>query len=72
VRDNDDMAIPDFDVPFEPCVIVFDTPKRTEMLLRDCNIIWRIYAGSGNVELGYDAESGDFVAVRIYGDVSKR
>lgn len=56
---------------FKPCVIVFDDPKRTEMVLRDCGIVWQD-TSANNFELGYDMETGDLVAVRIYGDVSRR
>ncbi len=55
---------------FEPCVIVDDDPKTTEMVLRDCATVWRPHMVG--VDLGYDMESGELVAIRIYGDVSKR
>ena len=68
---NDDMAVPDFDTPFQPCVVVFDEPKRTEMILRDCSMVWVLQKWD-DVECGYDMETGELVAIRIYGDVSKR
>ena len=49
--------------PFEPCVIVYDDPVRTEMILRDDTISWR--AHRGDVDVGYDMETGKLVAIRI-------
>ena len=56
--------------PFESCVQVFDDPKRTEMVLRDCAIVWR--SPKHGLDLGYDMETDELVAIRVYGDVSKR
>lgn len=57
---------------FKPCVIVYDDPKRTEMLLRDCSVVWTHPGSDPNTDLGYDMETGELVAIRYYGDVSKR
>lgn len=59
--------------PFKPCVVVLDDPKRTEMVLRDdCLTMWAMDDGIGGAEFGYDAETGELVAIRIYADVAKR
>lgn len=55
--------------PFEPCVIVYDDPKTTEMVLRDAPVVWVI---KGDCDLGYDMETGDLTIIRLHGDVSKR
>lgn len=60
----------DLTKPFEPCVMVLDDPKRTEMVLRDCPVAW-VY-DLAEVELGYDVETGELIAMRVYGDASKR
>lgn len=58
--------------PFKPCVIVFDDPKRTEIILRDCSIVWTSPANDPNTDLGHDMVTGELVAMRYYGDVSVR
>lgn len=55
---------------FVPCVVVYDDPQRTEMVLRDCATAW--IEDSSGPDLGYDMEGGDLVAIRVYGDVSRR
>jgi len=57
---------------FVPCVTVLDDPKRTEMVLRDCPTIWVMPDDTHEVDLGYDMETGELVAVRVYGDRSRR
>ena len=61
---------PDLTIPFVPCVVVLDDPKRTEMTLRDCPMVW--VQDSRETDLGYDMETGELVCIRIYGDVSQR
>lgn len=51
-------------------VIVYDDPKRTEVVLRDRPTVW-VY-DMAQFELGYDLETGELIAVRVFGDVSKR
>ena len=58
--------------PFEPCVVVLDDPKRTEMVLRDCATVWVIHDDIGGVDFGYDMETNELVAIRAYGDRSRR
>jgi hypothetical protein len=58
--------------PFEPCVVILDDPKRTEMVLRDCATVWVDHPARVRMELGYDMDTGELVCIRIYGDVSKR
>lgn len=67
---TDDMAVPDFETPFEPCAVVFDDPKRTEMILRDCVLVW--VRDPIGIDLGYDMETDELVSIRVYGDVTKR
>lgn len=60
---------------FVPCVVVMDDPKRTEMVLRDCPTFWvQDHRGSHlqDIDLGYDLETRELVAIRVYGDVSER
>ncbi len=62
----------DLTTEFKPCVAVFDDPKRTEVVLKDCAIVWHFPEDvNGEVDLGYDMETGELVAVRLYGDRSK-
>lgn len=56
---------------FKPCVVVFDDPKRTEMVLADTAISWGFQVNP-NVDLGHDMETGELVAIRVYGDMSRR
>lgn len=58
--------------PFQPCVIVLDDPKRTEIVLSDCATVWVIHDDIGGVDFGYDMETGELVAIRAYGDRSRR
>ncbi|MEM7746617.1 MAG: hypothetical protein AAF346_00080 [Pseudomonadota bacterium] len=54
---------------FKPCVSVLDEPKRTEIVLRDVVTVWR---PRGGVDLGYDLNTNELVAIRVFGDVSKQ
>ncbi len=62
----------DLTTPFKPCVMVLDDPKRTEMVLRDCPTVWDTHDDVGGVDFGYDMETGELVAIRVYGDRLKR
>jgi hypothetical protein len=55
---------------FEPCVIYYPHANCTEMVIRDAVTVWRLL--DGDVEAGYDAETGDLIAVRMPGDQTKR
>lgn len=61
---------------FKPCVVVFDDPLCTEIVLRDCAIVWHpvrdVVRNPTGTEVGYDMETGELVAIRVHGDVSKR
>lgn len=60
------------DLPeYVPCVIVLDDPKRTELMLRDCAVVWS-FPNPQDFDLAYDMETGELVGMRVYADVSAR
>lgn len=62
-----DMARQALEQRFEPCAIVFDDPKRTELVIRDCAVKWVFHEMA--VDIAYDIETNELVGVRFYGDV---
>ncbi len=68
-KDRDRGEDPLLTKEFKPCVVVFEDPKRTEVVLSDAPMVW---TQDGTVDLGHDMDSGELVAIRVYGDVSRR
>lgn len=50
---------------FKPCVVEYAGLRVTEMLLKDCTIVWHPYGPVHNVDLGYDFD-GKLVGIRIW------
>ena len=61
---------------FKPCVVYIERMKVTHILLEDVPTVWcpwRGTAGMGHaVDLGYHAETGNLVGIKIWDDVRKR
>ena len=51
--------------PFEPCAIFYPDAGFTEVILADVAMVWI------DDRLGYDMGTGELVAVRLPGDVTK-
>jgi len=60
---------------FEPCVIEHEELKFTEMVLKDCLIVWTPWKATSHmghaVDLGYDID-GNLVGIKIWDTVAKK
>jgi len=54
------------DQPFEPGAFYNNDARHTELVTRDCAIVWYIMRNS-DAEAGYCMETGDLVAIRLNG-----
>ena len=51
--------------PFVPCVVEIPFMNTTEIVLKDCFMVWHQHYNRG-IELAYD-EGGELVAIRVCG-----
>ena len=56
----------DLTTPFKPCAIYYPDADQTELVISDAPMFWKAY-GYG-IELGYDMETKQLVAVRLFDD----
>ena len=61
--------IADLTRPFKPCAIYYPDDDCTELVLADVGTVW---ASRESMDLGYDMETGELVAIRVNGDVTDR
>ena len=66
------MSDAELEKPFEPSVAYDGDRDCTEMIIRDCVIVWRLCRFSED-ELGYDMKTGELIAIRLAnGDFTKK